>query len=699
MKRALIFFLPLAVLAAGCTGDELDIYTVEPSVTDPSSDASDDSSSETSPALAWPVSVYSVRISSDSVTFPELENPHGLSVRYSSSDPEVATIASDGTVTLVAAGSTTIAASFDGDDSLGAISVSYLLRVITGEDDGAGTYTFNSTGDASSDDDISNTTFTRMITITYASGGASVTGDYYGYVTVSGNHVTVNNTGTENIVYQLSGAASDGSFTLYSIKKQAILLSSLTLTNPDGAAINNQSGKRTFVIVQGTNTLSDGSSAAYSTTGDEDMKGVFFSEGQLIFSGSGTLTVNAHNKQEKSGIVSDDYVRVMGSPTLKVTAGSSAGHGIRVKEYVQLTGGTLSVSTAAAKKKGIGSDDYVLVEGGTHTITVSGGVAYDSDDAEYKGSAGIKADNYFGMTGGTVTIKNTGAGGKGISAGSYDYDETSHTLSDSYISGGTLTITTTGSESNDVSSKGIKIGYKEASGSGRNASYKCAGNMTVSGGKIIVNCSRSEAFEVKGNLTFTGGETYASSSADDAINCAGELNVDGGYIYAYSSQNDAMDANGNMKLSGGYVFAVTTKGSPEVALDANTEGGYKLYINSGATVVAYGGLENNYSASQSVYSMSCTAGSWNALYDGSSFIAAFKAPSGISSVAVSAPSLKTGYKGVSVGSSTYCNGIWATSGISGGSSVSLSTYSGGGGPGGGGMGGFGPGGGGFPGGW
>ena len=683
MKRALIFFLPLAVLAAGCTGDELDIYTVEPTVTDPSSESQDDSDPETSLAIAWPVSVYSVRLSSENITFPKLDNPDGLSVRFSSSDPEVATIDSDGNVTLVAEGSTTITASLEEDDTIDATSVSYVLRVVTGEDDGAGTFTYSSTGDTSSDDDISNTTFTRMITVTYASGEASVTGDYYGYATVSGNHVTVNNTGTENIVYQLSGTASDGSFTLYSAKKQAILLSSLTLTNPSGAAINNQSGKRTFVMVEGTNTLADGSSAAYSTTGDEDMKGVFFSEGQLIFSGSGTLTVNANNKQEKSGIVSDDYVRVMGSPTLKVTAGSSAGHGIRGKEYVQLTSGTLSVSTAAAKKKGIGSDDYVLVEGGIHTITVSGGVAYDSDDAEYKGSAGIKADNYFGMTGGTVTIKNTGAGGKGISAGSYDFDETSHTLSDSYISGGTLTITTTGSESNDVSSKGIKIGYKEATGSGRNASYKCAGNMKVSGGKIIVNCSKSEAFEVKGNLTFTGGETYASSSADDAINCAGELNVDGGYIYAYSSQNDAMDSNGNMKINGGYVFAITTKGTPEVALDANTEGGYKLYINSGATVVAYGGLENGYSASQSIYSMSCAAGSWNALYNGSSFIAAFKAPFGISSVAVSAPSLKTGYKSVSVGSTTSCNGIWATSGISGGSSVSLSTYSGGSGPGGG----------------
>ena len=208
--------------------------------------------------------------------------------------------------------------------------------------------------------------------------------------------------------------------------------------------------------------------------------------------------------------------------------------------------------------------------------------------------------------------------------------------------------------------------------------------MIVSGGSIIVSSSKSEAFEVKGNLTFSGGETYATSSADDAINCAGEMNVNDGYIYAYSSQNDAMDSNGNMKLNGGYVFAITTKGTPEVALDANTEGGYKLYINSGCTLVAYGGLENNYSASQTVSSMSCTAGSWNALKSSNGFIAAFKAPSGISSVAVSAPSLSTGAKSVSVSGTTYCNGIWATSGISGGTSVSLTGYSGGqgGGPGG-----------------
>ena len=524
------------------------------------------------------------------------------------------------------------------------------------------------------EDNVANTTFAKTITISFSGASASVEGDADGFATVSGAHVTINNTGKENIIYKLTGSTTDGSFKLYSSKKQAILLSGVSITNPSGAAINNQSGKRTFVMVEGSNTLADGSSAAYSTTDDEDMKAVFFSEGQLVFSGSGSLTVTANNKQGKSGIVSDDYVRFMASPSVKVTSGSSAGHGIRGKDYVRISDGELTVSTSAAMKKGIGSDDYVFVEGGTTNINVSGGVAYDNDDAEYKGTAGIKADNYFGMTGGSVTIKNTGNGGKGISAGSYDFDSENHTLSNSFISGGTLKITTTGSESNDVSSKGIKIGYKEKSGN----KYICAGSLIILGGNITVSASKAEGIEAKGNMTFNGGETYVTSTGDDAINCQGEMTVNNGYIYAYSSQNDAMDSNGNMKFNGGYVFAVTTRGAPEVALDANSEGGYKIYINSGATVVAYGGLENGYSASQTVYSMSCTAGGWNALHNGNSYIAAFKAPSGVSTVAVSAPSLKSAYKGSSISGETLCNGIWATSGISGGSTSSLGTYSGGG---------------------
>jgi hypothetical protein len=511
---------------------------------------------------------------------------------------------------------------------------------------------------------------------------------------VDGNKVTVNNTGGEVLVYELTGTTDNGFFKVYGAKKQAIVLNGVSITNPDGAAINNQNKKRTFVVLAGTNTLSDGTSAAYEKVNDEDHKAVFFSEAQLIFSGSGMLTVNALNAQGKAGISSDDYIRLMDSPTIKVNAGSGAGNGIKGKDYVQLTNGSLVVSIAAAMAKGISTDDYVLVEGGTHMVTSTGGVAYDEEDAEYTGTSCVKADNYFAMTGGSLTIKNTGDGGKGIRAGSYDFDETNHTLSDSYISGGNLSITVTGREVNDVSAKGVKIGWVTKSGSGDNATVTGnAGKLIISGGTVTINSSNGEGLEVKGDLTFDGGETNVISNSDDAINSQGDLTVNKGFIYAFSSGNDAIDSNGDIKLNGGYVMAICTKGSPEVAIDANSESGKKLYINSGATVVAYGGLESGYSASQSVYSMSGTAGAWNALYDGKSFIAAFKAPSNISSFIVSAPSLSSGYKGVSISGDIKCGGLWATGGISGGTSVTLSSYSGGnGGPGGGGPGGGRPGG-------
>jgi len=549
-------------------------------------------------------------------------------------------------------------------------------------------------------DDISLTSFNRLVTVNYSGNSAVVEGyseegDLMD-VSVSGAGVTISYTGTGNIIYKLSGTTANGYFKLYSSKKQAIWLSDVSITNPAGAAINNQSGKRTFVYVEGTNTLADGASATYSTAADEDMKGVFFSEGQLIFSGpaSGTnsLTVNAVNSSGKSGVVSDDYVRFLSGATVGVTAGSSAGHGVKVNEYVRIGDGVLNISTKAAMKKGITSDDFVLVEGGNTTITVSGGVAYDSEEKEYKGTAGIKADNYFKMTGGTVSITNSGTGGKGIRAGSETYSGTGKAgvIADSSISGGTLTISTTGSESNDVSSKGIKIGWAVGSESRVTSND---GGITISGGIIKVTSSKSEAFEVKDTFTMTGGELYATSSADDAVNCTSTMDISGGYVYANSSRNDALDANGNLTLSGGYIFAVTTAGDPEVAIDCAEQ--KTLTIGSGVTMVAYPKLESGASMKQTCYSMSCTAGSWNALHDGSSYIAAFKAPSGVSSVVVSAPSLKSGYKAVTVGASTFCNGIWATSSISGGTSVSLSTYSGGSsGPGGGGPGGGGPGGGG-----
>ena len=186
------------------------------------------------------------------------------------------------------------------------------------------------------DDAIANTTFDRTISIVFAAAGATVSGDDNGIVTVVGNDVTVNNTTKEAIRYELSGSSTDGFFKIYGEKKQAIVLNGLELTNLNGAAINNQNKKRTFVVVNGTNTLADGKKYT-DTPEDEDEKGAFFSEAQLIFSGSGSLSVTSTGG--KAGISSDDYVRVLDTPTITVSA--AKGHGIRGKDAVVIGGGNL----------------------------------------------------------------------------------------------------------------------------------------------------------------------------------------------------------------------------------------------------------------------------------------------------------------------------------------------------------------------
>ena len=207
------------------------------------------------------------------------------------------------------------------------------------------------------DDDIANTTFARTISIVFGSAGATVTGDETGIVSVSGNDVTVDNTDTGEIIrYELSGTASDGFFKIYGNKKQALVLKDLDLTNPNGAAINNQNKKRTFVVLEGRNKLADGKKYT-DTPDDEDEKAAFFSEAQLIFSGSGSLDVTATGK---AGITSDDYVRVLDGPTLTVS--STGGHGIRGKDAVVLTGGTLDVTVSKDGKKAITSDGTVRID-------------------------------------------------------------------------------------------------------------------------------------------------------------------------------------------------------------------------------------------------------------------------------------------------------------------------------------------------
>ncbi len=79
--------------------------------------------------LSYSTDVFSATIG-ETNTFPTLNNPNSLTVTYASSDESIATINSNGAITLLAAGETVISASFAGNDSYKEGSASYTLTVI-----------------------------------------------------------------------------------------------------------------------------------------------------------------------------------------------------------------------------------------------------------------------------------------------------------------------------------------------------------------------------------------------------------------------------------------------------------------------------------------------------------------------------------------------------------------------------------------
>lgn len=477
-------------------------------------------------------------------------------------------------------------------------------------------------------------------------------------VTVNGGHITANHSSTKNICYVLSGTTTNGSFTVVGDKKYEVKLNNVNITNPDSAALNLLSGKRAYImLVDGTsNTLSDGTGGS--------QKGALYCKGKLLFNGSGKLSVTGNTN---NAIHSADYIVFRKGNN--IYANSTANHGIKANDGIFINGGIINVEVSAEAAKGINCESNIIVNGGRTTVITTGGGTYDTEDNEAKGAACIKADSAFTINAGELWLKSTGSGGKGINVDT-----------EANFTGGNVYIVTEGGQyksNNDTSSpKGIKAD----------------GNINISGGAIWVrtNGYNGEGIETKSAMNISGGEV-ASYAYDDAINSKGDMTITGGYVYAQGKNNDGLDANGNIYIKGGLIYAICS-GSPEVAIDANTEGGKKLYL-TGGTVVAVGGLENGSSLSQACYQASSwSKNTWYTMtYDSNTF--SFKTPSsGGSGLVVSSAATPTLSSGTTIsGGSSVFGGIGIMSGtISNGTSVSLSSYTSGSGMGGGG--GFGPGG-------
>lgn len=446
-------------------------------------------------------------------------------------------------------------------------------------------------------------------------------------VTKTGADVVVTSTSINELSYKLTGTTTSGSFKIYSDTKFILDLNSVSITNNDGAAINIQTGKKCTVQLTGTSNLTDASS--YVAVTGEDQKGCFFSEGQLIFTGTGTLNVSGNYKH---GICSDDYIDIQ-SGTVNIV--NAANDGIRANDYflmtdgnlttsttgdgidadagyIQIDGGTMNVTVSTADTKGIKCDSIITVNGGNITLTVpaaqgkgfktkqtmtvnggtitanmTGAVAIVSNDPSY--CTAIKTDVDFVQTNGTINITHSGAGGKGISADG-----------NVSIKGGNLTITVTGACGTYTNTSGVTDNYAATCISADN-------NVNVSGGNITLNVKANSAKGIKSDLntTISGGTIIGTLTGNTVvvnydpshcglIKCDGNYTQNGGTINATHSGvgGKGISVDGIATFNSGNVTITTTGSAATYTASTGTDTYSPICISVDGNLYLLGGTFN-----------------------------------------------------------------------------------------------------------
>ncbi len=518
----------------------------------------------------------------------------------------------------------------------------------------------------------------------YKSDGTNL-GTLTNYVDKSSGYSTV------RFYYYDFGGPTDGTFYF---KGSNTNYQTATFSAPDGTDVyyqvsNSYSGSnpRIYVLTNvtatygGTSDISEDTGTSYNAAGIKADGNITIDAGTVTVANSGEMSKSIKSKATVT--INGGDITLTPSGAMKViNSDASYSSGIKAVDFV-MNDGVLKINSSGVAGKGI-STTTLTTNGGSITITNTGAPQAAGTSGDYYTAKGFKTDGNMNLLGGTINISMTGKGGKGIKVnGSYVQGASDGT-------GPTLTVSTTGTAAASSSGGGWGPGGG-SSVSGTSKAIKVMGTITINGGSVKVSATGgegSEGIESKQTITINGGYVE-SNTYDDALNSASHMYIKGGYVYAVATNNDAIDSNGNMYLSGGMVFCC---GSEE-GLDANSEGGYKVYIQSGANIAAIGrsmgAIESGASISQTCYSATASSQTWYALYNGNTVVAAFRTPtlgssgggwgpgggSGGNTMVVTSPSCKL-YSGVTGSGTSFWSGN-GYSNASGGSSVSLSNYSGG----------------------
>lgn len=348
-----------------------------------------------------------------------------------------------------------------------------------------------------------------------ASQGVLVTAD-------GADVVAVTSAGIAGIEYVLSGSTEAGSLSITSDKNFKIEMNGVSITNPNGAAIQSVLDQKVTVI------LMDGTVSTLADAGGHSKKAAFQSKGQLIFKGNGTLQVTGN---AKNGIHSDDYIQI-NSGNINVL--SAVNDGIHC-DYFIMNDGQLTVNNVGSDAVD-GDEGFIQINGGAINITLP--------TADTKG---LKCDSTITIDGGSITMTVAGNQSKGIKSGK-----------DTYINGGTINITASG----NVVLEAV-TGYTNRYNPSYCTAVKSDAQLVINGGNTTLTCPSSnkggkglsadgDIIINNGYVTITtagAGATYTNASGTtDAYTCAcvkgdGNVYLYGGTINCSSSGSGGKGIN------------------------------------------------------------------------------------------------------------------------------------------------------------
>ena len=451
----------------------------------------------------------------------------------------------------------------------------------------------------------------------------------YVSVAVNGGAVSVVNTNeTTEYVTALLGTCSNGSLTYTGTYKTTIVLKGVELTNPSGAALDIECGKRiNLELAEGTvNKLCDSDSGS--------QKAALYCKGHLEISKGGQLNVTG---KKKHAIASKEYVEIK-KTCGNIVIDAAVGDGIHAGQYFLMNGGEVNISGVTG--------DGIQAEATTTLTDENNGQLIVKDgtlDISLTGSdvSALKCDSLLTISSGKVTITSTGDDVKAIKS-----------KADINITGGELNITQSGSYLVTPISTDGNVTYDPS----YTTAIKAGGNIDIAGGTFVINntADGGRGLNADGNINITGGNltvnangksgilensgSTATSSYRVFVAIPTRSNQGGGYpggntqywtnVYLYDSSNNqiaqltsqtTLTVNGTTKTFYYYDFGAATSGTYYFTSDSYTSynGTYNIRsANFSLSLTgsdAYYEISNSYSTSSGTrtFSISNVTSTWS----------------------------------------------------------------------------------------